>query len=197
MLTPARLVGVAPTPLFLSRTTTHSADARSLAALESVFREQHDFVWGLARSLGADRELADDIVQEVFLVVRRKLSDYEDHGKARAWLAAITHRVLADERKSTKRRLLREQRSRLPVPARDPEQESSLRQGAQQLQTFLSRLPDPQREVFIFVEIEGLTSSDTASILGIRRNTVASRLRLARARFAAFVQQQDAQEVTP
>jgi RNA polymerase sigma-70 factor (ECF subfamily) len=54
--------------------------------------------------------------------------------------------------------------------------------------SFLEELPAPQREVFVLAELELESAPDIASALGVPLNTVYSRLRLARARFEAWVQ---------
>lgn len=166
------------------RDTTRPVD-QAPPRLEVVFREHHDFVWRLAASMGAPNGQVDDAVQEVFLVVARKLPDYVDQGNMRSWLAAITRRVLADARKKRTRAAAREEASAppaAPVEA-DPEDAVARRQGAAVMRTFLASLPDEQREAFVLMEIEGMSAPQVASILEVRPNTVYSRLRLARRRF--------------
>ncbi len=156
---------------------------RAPPRLETVFRDHHDFVWRLAASMGAPSGAVDDTVQEVFLVVARKLPDYVDTGNIRAWLAAITRRVLADARKKRTRADAREEASAPPTPHEDPEDAVARRQGAQVMRAFLESLPDEQREAFVLMEIEGMSAPQVAQILEVRPNTVYSRLRLARRRF--------------
>lgn len=158
-------------------------------SLEAVFRQHHDFVWGVARSLGASPELADDVVQDAFLVVQRRIKDYDATLKMRPWLAGITRRVLADHRKKRRRSKVREARADAPRLVTDPEPKLIADQRAKALAGFLDSLSDDQREVFVLVSIEGLSAREVSEATGIKANTVSSRLRLARKRFASFAQE--------
>src|SRR5512142_1803838 len=61
--------------------------------LESVYRQQSEFVWRNARRFGCDADLADDVVHEVFLVVARRLHEFRHEANVRTWLFAIAYRA--------------------------------------------------------------------------------------------------------
>ena len=157
--------------------------------LADVFQENHDFVWRVVASMGTPAGLVDDIVQEVFIVVARKLPTYEERGTLRAWLAAIVRRVLADQRKKAARASARERAAWTPVVYGDPERTLARREGAAVVQRFINELPEAQAEVFVLMELEGLSAPEVAGALGLKVNTVYSRLRLARRRFDVVCRQ--------
>src|SRR5438045_1134838 len=69
------------------RTVADGDDDRALGAL---YRAHADFVWRVARALGVPEALVDDVVHDVFFVVRRRLATLEPGRSARPWLAGIT-----------------------------------------------------------------------------------------------------------
>src|SRR5262249_24110980 len=72
--------------------------------LGELYDEHADSVAQWAWRLGGPRTEIDDIVQEVFLVVQGRLSDYRSTTPFRSWLYGITTRVIADRRKRERRR---------------------------------------------------------------------------------------------
>src|SRR5207253_1748207 len=77
----------------------------------------------------------------------------------------------------------------LPASAPGPEQAALTNEGLEQLQRVLSTLPEEQREVFVLMEMEGMSAPETSEALGAPVNTIYSRLRLARAAFNRAVAQ--------
>jgi RNA polymerase sigma-70 factor (ECF subfamily) len=130
----------------------------------------------------------DDAVQEVFLVVHRRLGDLHAPEGVRSWLFAIAYNVARDHRRAAQRRGPLE-----PLPESltdqhpDPSQALSRREDLRLLDAALDTLDDPKRAVFVLAEIEQLTVPEIASALGVNVNTVYSRLRLARADFERAV----------
>lgn len=165
-------------------------DATAIAApttLDELYRAHHDFVWRVVRRLGAGDAVVDDLVQDVFLVVRRRLAGYREQGSARSWLVAIARRVVADHRKVQSRARAREADAARPEPAEDPERALERERSAAIVRRFLDGLPQDQRMVFFLVEAEGMTAPEVARALSARLNTVYSRLRLAREKFERVV----------
>jgi RNA polymerase sigma-70 factor, ECF subfamily len=157
------------------------------AQIARVFSDQADFVWRSLRRLGVPLADADDALQEVFLVVYRRIADYEDRGFMRAWLFSISRQVSSHYHRGVKRT---EERHRGLVPsvtAPDAEELVARREAEQLVNGFLEELQEPQRSVFYLSDIEGLTAPEIAAALGVNLNTVYGRLRQARKRFEDVV----------
>ena len=157
------------------------------AQIARVFSDQADFVWRSLRRLGVPLADADDALQEVFLVVYRRIADYEDRGFMRAWLFSISRQVSSHYHRGVKRT---EERHRGLVPsgtASDAEELVARREAEQIVNGFLEELQEPQRSVFYLSDIEGLTAPEIAAALGVNLNTVYGRLRQARKRFEDVV----------
>ncbi|MEM7155328.1 MAG: sigma-70 family RNA polymerase sigma factor [Myxococcota bacterium] len=159
---------------------------------EEVFRRHFDYVWRVAHAV-AGPGAADDVTQEAFLVVRRRLDEF-DGGSLRAWLFTVVRNVARNYLRSQRRREARLRAVPEPAPARDPDDEVALRQAADLLDQFMDSLPARQREAFVAVELEGLTARAVAEALGVPTRTVYSRVRTAREAFARFTADQRAME---
>jgi RNA polymerase sigma-70 factor (ECF subfamily) len=71
---------------------------------DAIYREHFAFVWRSARRLGVREASLDDVVQEVFVVVHRRLSSFEGRSSLKTWLFGVTLRVVRDHRRSARRR---------------------------------------------------------------------------------------------
>jgi RNA polymerase sigma factor (sigma-70 family) len=122
---------------------------------------------------------AQDAVAEVFLTAWRRLDDVPRGEAARVWLYATARRVIANQRRSTRRRAALAERIALTAPLQDPpgDSEDSLVHEA------LRRLNPIDREVLLLSEWEGLSPAQIASVLHCARVTARGRLHRARRRF--------------
>jgi RNA polymerase sigma-70 factor (ECF subfamily) len=165
---------------------TVRADRGALFA--GLFDAHASFVWRVLRRMGIPAADADDAVQDVFLVVHRRLAEYEDRGSPRAWLFAISRQV-ASHRRRTRSRSERT-RAELPMPDASPDDpyETAMRNEAVSIvHDFLAKLSEPQAMVFYLAEVEDMTAPEIATSLEVNVNTVYGRLRLARQQFEAFL----------
>jgi len=171
------------------------APARTWADFETIYREHFRFVWRTVRRLGIEGALVDDVVQEVFVVVHRRLGDFEGRSAAKTWLYGIVRRVVADHRRTMRRKPLGtapegEGLDTASTPEEGPEASAEQAERVRLLHQLLSQLDEAKREVFILAELEGLTLAEIAEALGVNANTVASRLRAARREFEAALEEQ-------
>lgn len=143
-----------------------------------------EFVWRVLRRLGVPDRSVDDAVQDVFVVVHRRLADFQGRSSLRTWLYGIARRVARDQRRRDQRR---GEAVELPAEvagaAPDPRQAAEDAEALRALRGLLAALPDEQREVFVLAELEQMTAPEIAEATGAKLNTVYSRLRLARAAF--------------
>ncbi len=147
----------------------------------ALFHEHAAFAWRLLRRLGVADADTDDVCQEVFLTVHRRLPDFEGRSSTRTWVYGICIRVAADYRKRTHSR--REVPSpRPPERAVDASQEDdvALREARALLDRVLDGLDDDKRAAFVLYEIEELPLREIASALGCPLQTAYSRLQAAR-----------------
>jgi RNA polymerase sigma-70 factor (ECF subfamily) len=148
---------------------------------EQVYREHFRFVWRSLRRLGVPEADLPDVVHDVFVVVHRKLTQFDARSKLTTWLYAICLRTASDRRRSSRhtREVLGEH-----VEATAAEHDASSlverREALELLDAVLAELPLEQRAVFTCFELDGMSGEEIAELLDIPLGTVWSRLRLAR-----------------
>jgi RNA polymerase sigma-70 factor (ECF subfamily) len=157
---------------------------RTDTELRAIYERYHDAVWRTLACLGVADDAIEDAVQEVFLVVHRRLDDPARYGSLKSWIYAITRRVAWHAHRGA----ARAQRRLAVVEPRDlddasPEEHAARLQARAILLRILDAMPQDQRVVFVLAEIEGLSAPEIAGAVEAGINTVYSRLRLARARF--------------
>ena len=142
-----------------------------------------------ARGLTADRDRADDLVQDTLERAWGRFSMWQKRGEIRAWMFGILHNAFVDR--------LRSQRSRPEDSAGDevpelPERATQAdRLEVRDLDRLLQRLPREQRQVLLLVGVEELSYQEVATALDVPVGTVMSRLSRARERLRAEMEGRD------
>ena len=156
-------------------------------SFQAVYDEYFKFVWRSLRRLGVPADALDDAVQEVFIIVHRRLADFEGRSSLKTWLFGIALNV----RQHAIRSAARQRSDELPRPPSVSEttpQEQLLRAEAMALvYRALAELVPERRSVFVMAELEQMAAPEIAEVTGLPVNTVYSRLRLARRDFDAAI----------
>lgn len=151
-----------------------------------VIETQGDFLWATLHRMGVREPDLPDVMQEVLIVLHRRLASYEPALPLRPWLFGVCLRVVLAWRR---RAWFRRERPVAEVPetatpAADPEQAAVRAQEQRRLHTLLATLDPDKRAVFVMFELEQLTCAEIAEVVGVPVGTVWSRLHLARKQFA-------------
>jgi RNA polymerase sigma-70 factor (ECF subfamily) len=167
------------------------ADSESRPELAELHAAHADFVFRTLQRLGVRSMDLDDALQDVFLVVHRKLGGFDPSFNVRSWLFGIAVRVAVAHRR--KAHLHRERSGtdfeRTPrETSGGPEADAIEREGRERLAHILDKLTPEKRAVFVMFEIEGQTTVEIAEELGLPLGTVYSRLSSARAEFKQAVE---------
>jgi RNA polymerase sigma-70 factor (ECF subfamily) len=150
-------------------------------AFDDVYTAHVAFVWRIVRAFGVPDSGIEDAVQEVFVIVHRRLPEFEGRSAITTWLFAITRRVaLAHRRKGIGRT---EPLAAEPTGTADTFAAVSRAQAAAIVSSILDTMDEDKRIVFALVELEQLSVPEVAAVLDIKLNTAYSRLRLARKAF--------------
>jgi RNA polymerase sigma-70 factor, ECF subfamily len=141
------------------------------AAFERIVRQMQGPVWRYVVHLVGDHALAEDISQEVFLRVHRKLHTLKDPERFVAWLLATARNAAFDAGRYRKRRPLELVGDRdvwSPQYTHDPHLSLEVWDA-------LGRLDDQLRESVVLVGMIGLTYEEAAEAIGVPEGTVKSR----------------------
>ena len=149
---------------------------------DALYAQHFQLVWRSLRRLGVAESSLDDALQDVFLAVHRRLGDFEARSSVKTWLFGFILRVARDHR----RRGARTEGALEPLPpsladARpDPHEQLERAEALHLLDEALGELDEERRAAFVMGEIEQMSAPEVAAVLGLKVNTVYSRIRLAR-----------------
>jgi len=160
-------------------------------SFEQIFDEYADFVWRNARRLGVPASGAEDVVQDVFIVVQRRLPDFDGRTAIQSWIFGILVRVVQHYRRSYQRKDARcvslEQDAGYHdsslTAAPGPSELAENAERVRLLENLLGQLDESKRTLLVLSELEGWTLREIAEYLGSNTNTVYSRLRAAKRAF--------------
>jgi RNA polymerase sigma-70 factor, ECF subfamily len=143
-----------------------------------------DFVARVLRNAGTPATEIEDDVQRTFIAVARRLDDVRPGAEAK-FLLQVALRVAAHSRRTLARRreVSGDQIPESVDSLATPDQLTDQKRARQMLDRALGEMKPVLRSVFILFEFEQLNLGEIASVLGIPRGTVASRLRRARIEF--------------
>jgi RNA polymerase sigma-70 factor (ECF subfamily) len=174
------------------------------SSFEELLSRYSSKVFSLASRLTRNTEDAEEVLQDVFVTVHRKIGSFEGKSSFSSWLYRVT--VNAAFMK------LRKRRQDLSVPLEDiiqqPQSVAALKspettfvdaqsirhQMLEALEIAIRKLPDDYRPVFILRDVDGLTSREVSKILDLTVPAVKSRLHrsrlMLRRRLTRFIDEQ-------
>ena len=157
---------------------------------DSVYEANLDFVWRAVRRMGVRAADADDVVQEVFVIVHRRLAEFAGRARVKTWVFKILVHVVRHYWRTHQRRpgdRAAEDPAAIQALAADHEHGPAAMyervEALRVLDRLLSQLDEEKREAFVLAEIEQMTAAEIAEIIEVNVNTVGSRLRAARQEF--------------
>jgi RNA polymerase sigma-70 factor (ECF subfamily) len=162
---------------------SHAASSAVGAVLDfyTVYEAEFDYVYRVVVRLAGDPDV-DDLVQEVFLVVRRRLLEFRGDARLTTWLFRIAHRVVGAyvRKERLRRRFLAfvGLEPILPAPALEEATHDTLL-----VRRALECLSFDKRTALILFEVEEWSAPEIAEALSIPVGTVHTRLYHARAAF--------------
>jgi RNA polymerase sigma-70 factor (ECF subfamily) len=171
-----------PTPAPLSEVRLQTA---------TVYDAYAPFVWRSLQRMGVPESDLDDALQEVFIVVHRKLAQYDaERAKLSTWLFGITLNIA---RKHRSRGRLTLGADLDATPCERPCQDTQLQrqQQAERLNLVLGKMRPEHSATFVMFELEGLSCQEIADLTGVPVGTVYSRLHKARDQFRDLVEKSE------
>jgi RNA polymerase sigma-70 factor (ECF subfamily) len=161
-----------------------AARSRDETAIRALIKANNQRLFRVARAVLRNDAEAEDVVQATYVKAFTKLDSFRGDSAFSTWLT----RIALNEALGRKRR----QRPTVDIDAMDqtadvivfpgasPEAEAGRRELSRLLAAAIDKLPEPFRLVFVLREIEGLDVAETAAFLGIKPETVKTRLFRAR-----------------
>jgi RNA polymerase sigma-70 factor (ECF subfamily) len=189
---PLEVVDRPPGPATRPRPAPPAGRPQSLD-FSRIYDEWFDHVAQWIRALGAPPADVEDIAQEVFLVVQRRLGDFDGRNLA-GWLYKIALRQVRQNRRRFWHRLfsrretaplehLVDRKSGAPFEQLEDKERRAL------VERLLARMSEKRRVAFVLFEIEGYSGEEIGDILDVPLGTVWTRLHHARKEFFALLAQ--------
>ena len=172
----------------LLRAPADPEDPPTDLSFDEVYRRHAKRVALWIRRLGGPRIDVDEALQEVFMAVSRRLTEFRGEAKLTTWLFRVTTRVIANHRRAARRRRfwtgvmgrrLDDHPSNQPTPGEALEE----REAAERFYRVLDQLPDHYRQVLVLFELEEMSTDDIARFLDRPPATIRVWLHRARAQF--------------
>jgi len=160
-------------------------------AFAMLVRRHDRYLYRVARSVLRDEAEAEDVVQQTYLRAFTKIADFQGHANLKTWLTRIALNE-AYQRRQRRRSLVAlgeidtaEERARSqaylsPLTSSSPEAEAARSQIRRLLERAIDDLPLAFRTVFVMREVEDASVEEVATILGIKPETVRTRVHRAR-----------------
>lgn len=168
----------------------HPLPAYTAPTFSEVYELHFKYVWRCVRSLGVVPASVDDAVQEVFLVVQRKLELFDGGCALRTWLYSIVVRIVRRYRAEAARhaqRHVNEAERATTEQCADLRREVEANERLELAARALKQLDDLKREVFVLACVEGMSAPEISLVTQTPLNTVYSRLRAAKQQFEQAV----------
>jgi RNA polymerase sigma-70 factor, ECF subfamily len=147
------------------------------ATLEHIWDEFAEKLNQFIRARVSDPATAEDILQDVFLKIQRRLGQLKDAAKLQSWVYLIARNAIIDHYRTRKETV--EVPDSLPLEADPGDAAVEGLQGA--FRRMIDGLPEPYREAVLLTEFEGLTQQELANRLGLTLSGAKSRVQRGRA----------------
>jgi RNA polymerase sigma-70 factor (ECF subfamily) len=165
--------------------------ARDASAFRAIMQTHNRCLYRIARSILRNNADAEDAVQEAYVSAFTNLASYRGEGSLKSWLSRIVVNECLGRMRQRHSTMdlteLEQQQSEAqiiqfpqPTPNDDPERTMAQRQIIHLVEQATDNLPEAFRLVFVARVIEGMSIEETAEILGIKPETVKTRLHRAR-----------------
>ena len=153
--------------------------AGELSKLAVLFERHHRALFRYFVSMSRTREMAEDLVQDVFFRMLRYRASYDSSKPFTAWMYQIARNAGFDHKRGAEVVGIEEFMERHPEPASPgvgPEEHASHGQNLALLRRALDRLPEDKREILVLSRFQGMKYEQIAEVLGCEPGTVKVRV---------------------
>jgi RNA polymerase sigma-70 factor (ECF subfamily) len=152
-----------------------------------LMRRYNERVYRAARAIVRDEQEAEDVMQQAYVNAFAHLRQFNGHAQFSTWLTRIAiNEALSRVRRQGKYEAFDDERLNVtpfmsPALSSNPERQAFTGELRSLLEWAIDGLPDAMREVFVLRDVEGLSTSEAASVLGVSDDVVKTRLSRGRA----------------
>jgi RNA polymerase sigma-70 factor, ECF subfamily len=165
-----------------------------LEGFEAATVPHMNALYDAALRLAGDPATAQDLTQETYLRALRSFVTFEAGSNCRAWLLRIQYNLFCTQYRRGRRMPLvwldegeTDPSLELPSPEPGPEEQTVRKLDREAVRRAIDRLPEDFRVTVTLVDIAGLTCAEAATVMGVPRGTILSRLHRARRRLETML----------
>ncbi|MGE5835805.1 MAG: RNA polymerase sigma factor [Acidobacteriota bacterium] len=181
---PAHAAVIAATQSLSDEAVVGRILAGETALFEILMRRHNEKVYRAARAIVRDEREAEDVMQEAYVNAYTHLHQFDGRAKFSTWLTKIAvYEALARARRQGRHRPLEDSSLETFMPTTsspDPERQAFGRELGALIESAVDKLGDGYREVFMLRQVEGMSTAETADVLGISEDLVKTRFSRAR-----------------
>ena len=166
---------------------------------DEVYTETFPAVWRMASRLGIVDSALEDVLQDVYLTVFRKLEDFEGRSAVKTWVLAITIRIVSNHIRMRRRKgaahaltSVVDDPESVPDAAPDPHERLAREEAMRAVRELIAGMDPRRAAIFMLVELGELSVAEVARELGANVNTLQGRLCAARRDFERGLQRRQA-----
>jgi RNA polymerase sigma-70 factor, ECF subfamily len=156
------------------------------AAFEAIYRRHAPRVFSLACRMTGSRADGEDLLQDVFLLVHRKLDGFKGQSSLGTWIYRLAANCCVDFLRSRQHKE-RQATDELDETQPPPRSSGGLRVDQIDLERVIERLPAGYRAAFVLHDVEGFEHAEVARMLGIAEGTSKSQVHKARLKIRAML----------
>lgn len=158
------------------------------AEFRTLYDEHFDFVWRTIRRMGIHESEVEDVAQEVFLVVLRRMPEFEGRSSIRTWLHGIARNLVRNHHR--KRQRTRNKHAMLELARVGEGRDTPLDRSDDRelLLSLIGELDEAKQDIYVLTQLEGLSFAEISAELGVDVNTLRTRLHAARRQLARAAQ---------
>ncbi len=177
------------------------------SAFAEIVRRYQDRVYTLAFRWMRDREVAEEVAQDVFLALFRSLERFRGDSQLSTWVYRVVvnhcknrklyrHRRKMDQHEALEGNRPDDDAPTRQLPSEDPGTDARAHRNEAQSLVWeaLQHLEEEPRTIIVLRDVEDLSYEEISEILGLPRGTVKSRLHRARSQLAAVLSRRVAVE---
>jgi len=175
-------------PLPSDEELVHEVRAGHLASFEVLMRRYNQRLFRVARAVVRDDDEAQDVTQQAYLNAYLHLDQFESRARFSTWLTRIAiHEAIGRARRAGRWETFatdaegESAMDHIRSPGPTPEEDTYRSELSTLIERATGRLPDPLRSVFVLRDVEEMSTAETAEYLGLKEETVKTRLHRARA----------------
>ncbi|MGO8950165.1 MAG: RNA polymerase sigma factor SigZ [Ktedonobacterales bacterium] len=148
---------------------------------EQVWEAFHSPLQQFIRRRVADDDLAEDLLQEVFLKIHQRAGSLKDVRQLEGWIYTITRNIIIDYYRSQRQTVTLDWAGDLALPENLPD-DDIVSELLPCVRAMVQNLPAPDRQALVLTEYHGLTQKELAGRLGLSVSGAKSRVQRARER---------------